>query len=292
MKTQSFKKIAKLYVTIIVIFSFYGINAQEQYGGIQLYSVRDAMSDDPVKTMEEVAKIGYKNLELAGYTDGKFYGMTPTEFKDATTNMGFALISAHQGTVTMDNADAMIADVKAAGIKYFVIPVPPMGMFTVNPETRKMGMKGGVEKLAEILTTLGKKCNEAGIQLLYHNHDFELIPDENGVVVLDYLLENTDPKYVNFELDLYWTVKAGADPIAYFEKYPGRFKLWHVKDMDAQGRFAPVGTGSIDFAKILANKEVSGMEYYFVEQDMTFDGMKPLEAIKISHDNIKKIGFE
>ena len=91
-------------------------------------------------------------------------------------------------------------------------------------------------------------------------------------------------------MDLYWVTKAGADPIAYFEKYPGRFKIWHVKDMDKEGRFAPVGMGTIDFAKILAKKDVSGMKYYIVEQDNTFD-LKPLEAIKISREGLKKFGF-
>ena len=92
-------------------------------------------------------------------------------------------------------------------------------------------------------------------------------------------------------MDLYWVVKAGADPVSYFAKYPGRFKIWHVKDMDDQGRFAPIGTGSIDFARILDKKEEAGMKYYIVEQDQTFDGMQPLEAIKISHEGLKKFGF-
>ena len=93
-------------------------------------------------------------------------------------------------------------------------------------------------------------------------------------------------------MDLYWVIKADADPIAYFEKYPGRFKMWHVKDMDDQGRFAPVSKGKIDFAKILANKKLSGMKYYMVEQDRTFDGLEPLEAIKISHGGLKTFGFK
>lgn len=114
--------------------------------------------------------------------------------------------------------------------------------------------------------------------------------DANGEVVIDYLLENCDPEFVNFQMDLYWVTKAGADPLAYFEKYPGRFKLWHVKDMDKEGRFAPVGNGTIDFETILAKKELSGMQSYFVEQDRTFT-MEPLEAIKVSHEGLKKIGF-
>jgi sugar phosphate isomerase/epimerase len=153
-------------------------------------------------------------------------------------------------------------------------------------------MTGGAANLAEIITTLGKKCQAAGLKLLYHNHDFEFMKDSDGIVPIDYLLENTDPKYVNFQMDLFWVTKAGADPIAYFEKYPGRFKIWHVKDMDEKGRFAPVGKGKIDFARILEKKKLSGMKYYMVEQDMTFDGLQPIDAIKISHEGIRKIGFK
>jgi sugar phosphate isomerase/epimerase len=192
----------------------------------------------------------------------------------------------------LENADQMMAEVKAAGFKYFVIPVPPMGMFEFNRENMTMGMKGSVQELAEILNTLGQKAKKVGLKLLYHNHDFEFKKNAEGIVPIDYLLENLDSKYVNFQMDLYWVTKAEANPIAYFNKYPGRFKIWHVKDMDKQGRFAPIGEGSINFKNILANKALSGMKYYMVEQDMTFDGLKPLEAIKISHDGLKEIGFK
>jgi len=164
-------------------------------------------------------------------------------------------------------------------------------MFRFDPKTRSLGMEGTVEKLADILNTISKKAHAAGLEFLYHNHDFELKPNKDGIVVLDYLLEHLDPKYVNFQMDLYWVTKAGADPVAYFQRYPGRFKVWHVKDMDTEGRFAPVGKGTIDFKRILDNKKLSGMKYYIVEQDMTFDGLQPMEAIKISKEGLKKFGF-
>lgn len=122
---------------------------------------------------KKVADAGYKNIEAAGYADGKFYNMTPTDFKALLNEMKLTPISTHQGSVTMENADAMIADVKTAGFKYFVIPVPPMGMFTVDRESNTRGMNGSIEELADVLTTLGKKCEQAGLKLLYHNHDFE-----------------------------------------------------------------------------------------------------------------------
>ena len=266
--------------------------ADADFGGLALYTVRDAMGEDAKKTLQAVANAGYKNIEAAGYADGKFYNMSPADFKAYLDEIGLTPISTHQGSVTLDNADQMMADVKAAGFEYFVVPVPPMGLFNFDQATMTMNMTGGAANLSDILNTLGEKADAAGLKLLYHNHDFEFKKDKDGIVTIDYLLEHSDPKFVNFQMDLYWVVKAGADPVAYFEKYPGRFKIWHVKDMDDQGRFAPVGEGSIDFKKILAQKEASGMEYYMVEQDMTFDGLQPLEAIKISHEGLKEIGFD
>jgi sugar phosphate isomerase/epimerase len=279
---------------LIVLLVMTGLTtyAQQKFGGLALYTVRNDMGNDAKATLSAVADAGYKNIEAAGYEDGKFYNMSPDAFKSLLKELDLTPISTHQGSVTLENAEAMMAAVKAAGFEYFVIPVPPMGLFKVDEETRQMSMAGGAKNLAEILDTLGEKANAAGLKLLYHNHDFEFKKDADGIVTIDYLLENCNPDYVNFQMDLYWVIKAGADPVAYFEKYPGRFKIWHVKDMDEQGRFAPVGNGTIDFARILAKKEQSGMEYYMVEQDQTFDGMKPLEAIKISHEGLKGLGFE
>jgi sugar phosphate isomerase/epimerase len=260
----------------------------ERFGGLALYTLRDSMSSNPKATLQAVADAGYAYVETANYEDGKFYGMVPADFKAYLESLGLTAKSAHMGMVTLENADQLIADAKAAGISYFVIPVPPMGMFTFGPEG--MGMKGTKEELLSVLQTLGKKCSEAGLKLLYHNHDFEFKPMADGTVLADYILENTDPADVNFQMDLFWVTKAEADPLAYFEKYPGRFIAWHVKDMNPEGQFAPVGTGSIDFKRILAEKAKSGMEYYLVEQDQTF-GLDPLEAIKISHKGLEEIGF-
>lgn len=266
--------------------------SHDKFGGLALYTVRDAMGEDAKATLQSVADAGYKNIESANYDDGKFYNMSPKDFSALLKELGLTPISTHQGSVTLENADAMMADVKAAGFEYFVIPVPPMGMFESNMENKAMSMKGTAEELAKILDTLGEKANAAGLKLLYHNHDFEFKKNANGIVTIDYLLEHCNPELVNFQMDLYWVTKAGADPLVYFEKYPGRFKMWHVKDMDDQGRFAPVGEGTIDFARILAKKELSGMMYYIVEQDTTFDGLQPLEAIKISHEGLKEFGFK
>lgn len=261
----------------------------KSFGGLALYTVRDSMASNPKNTLQAVADAGYAYVEAANYEDGKFYGMTPTEFKSYVESLGMTVKSAHMGMVNMENADQLIADVKAAGIEYFVIPVPPMGMFTFGPEG--MGMKGTPDELVTIMNTLGEKCNQAGIKLLYHNHDFEFKAMEDGTVIEDLLLEKCNPELVNFQMDLFWVQKAEVDPLTYFEKYPGRFIAWHVKDMNAEGNFAPVGTGNIDFKRILAEKDKSGMEFYLVEQDQTF-GLDPMEAIKISHKGLEEIGFK
>lgn len=260
-------------------------------GGLALYTVRDDMGKDANTTLDAVANADYKYLEAAGYNNGKFYNLLPEDFKKLVDSKGLILISTHQGGVTFDNIDRQIADVKKAGFKYFVIPVPPMGHFKYDQKTKTTSMDPDLDFMVNFLNTIGKKCSEAGLQLLYHNHDFEFKENENGVIPMDYILEKTDPEYVNFQMDLFWVTKAGKDPVSYFEKYPGRFKIWHVKDMSSEGKFAPVGKGTIDFGKILAQKDLSGMKYYMVEQDATFNHT-PLEAIKISHEGLEKIGFK
>ncbi len=267
------------------------VNEKRQFGGLALYTLRDAMANDPKGTLKLIAEMGYKYIEAAGYEDGKFYGMTPQIFKQYLNEVGLIPVSSHNSMITLDNADQTIADVKAAGFKYLVIPVPPMGYFKFDRRTRTIGMSDDVEAVAEILNKIGKKCTKANLVLLYHNHNFEFEENKKGIVAMDYFIENTNPKYVNFQLDLYWATYAGVNPVEYFNKAPGRFKSWHVKDMDFQKQFAPVGTGMIDFGQILQHKELSGMEYYFVEQDRTF-GQSPIEAIRISHNALKAIGFE
>ncbi len=278
----------------VSLFSFgpsnQAVQSPKPFGGLALYTVRDAMKDARA-TLEKVAQAGYVNVESAGYNNGKFYNLSPADFKALLDEMKLTPISAHQGSVTFENIDQQIADLKTAGFKYFVVPVPPMGLFGFDNVNKRMTMKGGAKNLAEILDKLGEKCSAAGLQLLYHNHDFEFVKDAEGVVTIDYLLEHCNPKNVNFQMDLYWVTKAGADPVAYFNRYPGRFKIWHVKDMDDQGRFAPVGNGKIDFKRILDNKKLSGMQYYFVEQDACFNETA-LEAIVISHKGLEKIGFK
>ena len=281
----------KRFIPFLFLVLSASITAQDSFGGLALYTVREDMAKDPKATLQAVAATGYAYVEAAGYENGKYYGMAPAAFKAYLTEQGLVPMSTHQSSITLKDAEDHFAAAKAAGFKYFVIPIPPMGMFTFERKTMTMGMKGSVADLTKILNELGEKASGYGLQLLYHNHDFEFKPNADGVIPIEYLLANVNPEHVNFQMDLFWVTKAGADPVAYFEKYPGRFKLWHVKDLGDNGLFAPVGEGSIDFKRILAQKEKSGMDYYFVEQDMTF-GTPALEAIKISHKGLQEIGFQ
>ncbi|PPK88048.1 sugar phosphate isomerase/epimerase [Neolewinella xylanilytica] len=265
--------------------------ATDQFGGIALYTLRDTMGKDPRAVLQAVADLGYEYIEAAGYSDGKYYGMEPAAFKAMLDEVGLKPMSSHQSSMTRENAKKEIADAKAAGFEYIVIPVPPEGLFKFDPATRKLGMSGTVADASDIINAIAAEASAQGMKALYHNHDFEFVENEEGIVPIDYFIENSDPEDLNFQMDLYWVTKAGADPVEYFERYPGRFKAWHVKDIDDQGRFAPVGTGSIDFARILAAKEQSGMEFYLVEQDATFNET-PMEAIEISHRALGEIGFE
>lgn len=267
------------------------VSAQKKWGGMTLYTVRTEMGKDPKATLKAVADLGYKYIEAVDYNKGKFYGMSPEEFKSYTKSLGLTPISVHMGSMTTSNADQLIADVKAAGFKYFIAPVPPMGMFKYDVKAKTISMTEDLERLKGVLDTISRKVDAAGLKFLYHNHNFEFEKNSKGIVPIDYLLENLDPKYVNFQMDLYWVTKAGVDPVSYFNKYPDRFKIWHVKDMDEQGRFDPVGNGKIDFARILKNAKLSGMKYYIVEQDQVFDGITPMESIKTSKEGLKKLGF-
>lgn len=265
--------------------------AKKEFGGLALYTLRDTLPGNPRAVLQAVADNGYAYVEAAGWKDGQFYGMSPAAFKELLSEVGLTPISSHQGGATLENLDQMIADVKAVGFKYFVIPVPPMGAFSFDPATRTLSMNQDVETVMANINLIAERCHAAGLKCLYHNHDFEFHEDENGVVPIDYFLANSDPEYLNFQMDLYWVTKADADPVAYFNAAPGRWKGWHVKDMDDQGRFAPVGEGNIDFKRILAAKEKAGMEFYLVEQDMCFNHTA-LEAIAISHKGLEEIGFE
>lgn len=257
--------------------------------GLQLYTVRDAMGKDPVATLAKVAAVGYNSVEGATYTgDEKFYGMSAKEFKKVLKDNGLIIPSSHyrlgedkdhgkdmMGTL-MHDWNKAVDDAAELGLKYMVCA-------WLSPDER--GPLEHYKKVADHLNVAGERCKKAGIQLCYHNHDFEFIK-ENDKYPYNILM-NTDKNLVKMEVDLYWITKAGQDPIKLFHEHPGRFPLWHVKDMDktAAKDFTEVGNGVIDFKSIFKYKNLAGMKYFFVEQDKTPGD--PFVSITQSYNYIK-----
>jgi sugar phosphate isomerase/epimerase len=258
--------------------------------GLQLYTVRDAMGKDPLGTLAQVAKIGYNSVENATYTGTeKFYGMDAATYKKVLADNGLKANSGHyrlgeemekgapvQGTILHDWQKA-VDDASAIGLKYMVCA------YLSNQER---GDLDHYKKLADIFNKAAETCKKSGMQFCYHNHDFEFM-NQDGVFPYDILLEKTDKDLVKMEVDLYWVKKAGQDPLALFQKHPGRFPLWHVKDMskEADQSFAEVGSGVIDFKTIFQHKKEAGMKFFFVEQDKCPGS--PFDSITHSYNFIK-----
>ena len=256
---------------------------------LQLYTIRDAMAKDVPGSLKQVSDIGYKYLELASYANGKFYGYEPAEFKKIVTDLGMVILSSHTQVealgITLDNAKKMAEDHAKIGVKYCIQP-------WVVEEARKT--LDSYKKMASEWNKVGGIMKQNGIQFGYHNHNFEFDTVEGKIPYYDVFMVELDKDLVTMELDLFWATKAGQNPVEMFKKYPGRFQLFHMKDMftkevpfykPATKDFAPVGAGLIDFKAILAARSIAGNKYLIVEQDSTKDG-KPFDAIKISMTNL------
>lgn len=248
---------------------------------IQLYTVRDAIAEDLEKALERLAELGFKQLEIYGY-DGKFFGKTRAEFQSILKNVGMEVISSHHTTGIVNNSKGTllnnwqqsVEDLHFIGAKYMVCSY-------LFEEERTLEH---YRKLPELLNQSGEITKIAGIDFAYHNHDFEFKKLEDKTVY-DFILENTDSDLVKMELDLYWISKAGFHPLDYFEKYPKRFPLWHVKDMKAGSKdFAEIGNGTIDFKTIFEAREKAGLKHWFLEQDSSDKDI--FESIKISKNYI------
>ncbi|SEN26369.1 Sugar phosphate isomerase/epimerase [Mucilaginibacter gossypiicola] len=263
----------------------------KKYIGLQLYTVRDAMAADPAAALAKVAGLGFTSVEGATYTGNElFYGKSPADFAALLKQNGLIMPSAHyrlgeelvngehqKGTIMNDWKKA-VDDAAAAGVKYMVCAYLSQS---------ERGDLDHYKKIANMLDVAGETCKGAGIQLCYHNHDFEFI-QENGKYPYEILLDSTDKNLVKMEMDLYWVTKANQDPIALINKHPGRFPLWHVKDMDKtpEKKFTEVGNGVIDFKKIFTQAKKSGLQYFFVEQDVCPGD--PFDSISQSISYIKK----
>ncbi|MBL4837571.1 MAG: sugar phosphate isomerase/epimerase [Kordiimonadaceae bacterium] len=242
--------------------------------GIQLYTLRTLMKENVQDTLKMVADLGYHEVEFAGY-----FGKSPVELRQILDGEGLAAPSMHVGLMHIQTRlDQLIEAAHIVGHKYIVMP----WLQQQDRETLDQ-----FKDYAELFNKAGEKCQKAGISLAYHNHAFEFdILD--GEEPYEVLLARTDPKLVKMQMDLYWAVKAGKDPIAYFKRFPGRFPLCHVKDMAADGSIVNVGHGTINFAKIFAQSDLAGIQHYFVENDHPQDAR---QAAAQSIETLKTLSF-
>lgn len=249
--------------------------------GLQLYTLRDSIHGDPKGVLGHVADYGYKELETFSYRDGKIFGMAFADFGKYVNDLGMNVVSGHYGLdqAISDSWDAAISDAKSIGQEYMVVP------YLVDTDRKSLDH---YKKVCEQLNKAGEACRKQGMKFGYHNHAFEFEVME-GKKPFDLMLDELDPKYVSIEMDIYWVIRAGEDPIRYFERYPGRFEQWHVKDMEKNNkdRNANVGTGSIDYKQIFAKAKISGMQHWYVEQE-SYPG-EPIESVAASAGYLKKL---
>ena len=242
--------------------------------GVQLYTVRDLLAADPSGTLAAIAEIGYGEVETAGYAD-----LTPARFAAALNDAGLSAPSAHVPLPVVESEpESVIEAAMIVGHSYLVVP-------WLSEDQRDSLDK--YRHLADVLNAFGEQCANAGLQLAYHNHDFEFTPMD-GTVPYDLLLDRCDVDLVKFELDLFWATKAKADPTACFQAWPGRFPLCHVKDMNAAGEMVAVGEGEIDFSALFKAGETGGLKHYFVEHDNPVDA---LQSITTSFASVSAIRF-
>jgi sugar phosphate isomerase/epimerase len=266
---------------------FVQMQKSEKGIGLQLYTVRNEMSKDAKGTLKKIADIGYTFIENAGYSNGKFYSMTKEEFKTIIDDLNLKMVSGHIGLGNETGEKGLInrfeevcKDANYVGQKY-------IGTGWLALDKRKT--IDDYKKLAEYLNIGGNIAKEYGLKIFHHNHDFEFVKI-NGEVPYEVLLNETDENLVTFELDHYWTKKAGVDSLKLMKDYPGRFSLWHIKDMDNTEKqaFTEVGTGIIDYSTIFKQKSLSKMDYFFIEQDSCLNH-PPVKSIEISFNNLKKL---
>lgn len=247
--------------------------------GLQLYTLRADIPKDPKGILKQIASFGYKQIESFEGKDGMFWGMSNTDFKKYMDDLGMTIVSSHCN-INKD-FEMKAADAAAIGMKYLICAYK-------GPQKSIDDFK----KFADEFNQKGEICKKNGIRFAYHNHDYSF-KEVNGQLPQDVMMQNTDASLVDYEMDIYWVVVAGADPEAWLKKYPNRFRACHIKDRsktpvtDNGKNSCDLGTGSIDFAKIAKTASKNGMEYYIVEQEAYPNG-SPLEAVKADAEYMKK----
>jgi sugar phosphate isomerase/epimerase len=268
--------------------------------GLQLYTLFSTFENDVPGNLKKIADIGYKEIESAFSRKPGFYGLTPKEFAQKIKDTGMHWRSHHVLGAPFRMPKGATPPAGADGKPF---SLPPMKNLTDNyQELVDAAAEGGVQylvcanipietadeikKAADVFTKTAEACKKAGLEFAYHNHaaEFDII---DGIQPFDYILAHTDKNLVKMELDLGWVAKAKQDPVELFKKHPGRFPLWHLKDFSADYKtITEVGAGVVDFKRVFENAKISGMKYFFIEQDGAPD---PYVNIKNCYDNVKKM---
>lgn len=270
-----FYKLRTLIMALALILSIGLINpgiAQTQQKaqlGIQLYTLRAEVPKDVKGTLEKVAKAGYKQVELYGFsTQNQFWGLSPAELKKILDDNQLKAVSGHFNLNSYlkdgDQASltAIIDAARTLQMEYVTIPSLPLELRKTAEDYITISKK---------LNEVGLQCQKAGLKLAYHNHNFEFEKFGNQTGY-DIMLQHTDKKLVSFEMDLYWVVRSGVDPLSLINANKGRFPMWHIKDMDkADPKLnTEIGNGSIDFKTLYKSRKTSGAKYFFLEQENNY----------------------
>jgi len=261
--------LAGLAMSIPFKKDLFAMTPAEKPFGIQLWTVKEALAKDPLAVLKHLSASGYKQIESFEGEKGIFWGMKNTEFKKTMDDLGMKIVSAHCDHVK--DFERKAAESGEIGMKYLICP-------WVGPQDSLDKYK----KLADQFNTCGEIAKKNGIRFAYHNHDYSFKPLE-GILPQDLMIERSNPATVDFEMDMYWTVAAGVDPIAYMKKYPNRFKLVHVKDLvklpKNEHESCVIGKGTIDYKSLLPQVSKLGVQYFIVEQE-AYTGTNELDAAK------------
>lgn len=262
--------------------------------GIQLYTINEAMKEDPAASLKKLREIGYLEVESAG-----FGSHSAKEFRGLLNDAGVTCPSAHLQFKPDDLGPAFEA-AHALGSTFAVCSI--MRSQVLGPDATKETLASGItldeaKRTAEMSNRFGEAAHKAGLQFVYHNHHFEFADVGEGMSGYDLILKETDPRLVKFQIDCGWMIFAGHDPISYFKKYPRRFPMIHVKDFlpresgDSGMRGAELGHGSVDYRPIFAAGAKAGLQHYFVEQEGPFARMPPIESAKVDYEYLRSIGM-
>lgn len=246
--------------------------------GLQLWTLRDVIFDNPESTLRQVAEAGYKQIESFDGPDGIFWGMGNRNFKELMDELGMTMVSSHANV--FEDFERKADQAAEIGVEYLICP-------WIGPQDTLDDYKA----IADQFNQIGQTANNAGVKFAYHNHDYTFV-EMDGELPQTVLMERTDPDLVEQQMDIYWFVAAGQDPAEWIQRYPGRFTSCHVKDL-ANGdepESTVLGTGTINFSELLPLAKENGMKYFIVEQE-AYTGTTPLDAIVANAEYMRELGI-